>query len=129
MAEREFTVADARALLPEVRERAAELVRVRADLTELAHELRTAGSSELGGVPEVKSFEARLDDIVSWFGTQGIEIKSLAPLLLDFPARLEGRSVRLCWLEGDAALAWYHRSELGFAARRPLPRDDGFSMK
>jgi hypothetical protein len=128
MAEREFTVADARALLPEVRERAADLVRVRADLTQLAHELRTAGSSELGGVPEVKAFEARLDDVVSWFGAQGIEIKSLAPLLLDFPARLDGRSVQLCWLEGDAELAWYHLSELGFAGRRPLPRDDGRAM-
>ncbi|HZB34213.1 MAG TPA: DUF2203 domain-containing protein [Streptosporangiaceae bacterium] len=123
MAEREFTVAEARALLPEVRERAAELVRVRADLTQLAHELRAAGSSELGGVPEVKAYEARLDDVVRWFDAQGIEIKSLAPLLLDFPARLEGRSVRLCWLEGDAELAWYHLSELGFAGRRPLPRD------
>jgi hypothetical protein len=120
MAEREFTVAEARALLPEVRERAAEFVRIRADLTQLAYELRTAGSSELGGVAEAKAFEARLDDEVSWFGTQGIEIKNWAPLLLDFPARLEGRSVRLCWLEGDTELSWYHLSELGFAGRRPL---------
>ena len=27
----------------------------------------------------------------------------------------------LCWLEGDRALAWYHRLDLGFAGRRPLP--------
>lgn len=120
MAEREFTVAEARALLPEVRARAAEFVRIRADLTQLAYELRVAGSSELGGVAEVKAFEARLDEVVSWFGEQGVEVKSLAPLLLDFPARLDGRSVRLCWLEGDAELAWYHLSELGLAGRRPL---------
>ena len=120
MAEREFTVAEARALLPEVRARAAEFVQARADLTQLAYELNTAGSSELGGVAEVKAFEARLADMVGWFGAQGIEVKSVAPLLLDFPARLEGRSVRLCWLEGDTELAWYHLSELGFAGRRPL---------
>jgi hypothetical protein len=121
MAEREFTVAEARALLPEVRERATEFVRVRADLTQLAHELQESGSSELGGMAEVKAFEARLDDVVRWFGDQGIEVKSLVPLLLDFPARLDGRSVRLCWLEGDTELAWYHLSELGLAGRRPLP--------
>jgi hypothetical protein len=120
MAEREFTVAEARALLPEVRARAAEFVQVRADLSQLAYELNTAGSSDLGGVAEVKAFEARLDDMVGWFGAQGIEVKSVTPLLLDFPARLEGRSVRLCWLEGDTELAWYHLSELGFAGRRPL---------
>jgi hypothetical protein len=120
MAEREFTLAEARALLPEVRERAAEFVRVRADLAQLAHDLQTAGSSELGGVAESKAFEAQLSDLISWFDAQGIEVKSLAPLLLDFPGRLEGRSVRLCWLEGDAELAWYHLSELGFPGRRPL---------
>jgi hypothetical protein len=120
MTEREFTVPEARALMPEVRERAADFVRIRADLAQLAHELHTAGSSELGGVAEVKALEARLDDVVSWFGSQDIEVKGLAPLLLDFPALLDGRSVRLCWLEGDDELAWYHLSELGFAGRRPL---------
>ena len=120
MAEREFTVAEARALLPDVLERAAEFVRLRADLAQLAYELGTAGSSELGGVAEVKAFEARLNEAVGWFGAQGIEVKGVAPLLLDFPARLEGRSVRLCWLEGDTELAWYHRSELGFPGRQPL---------
>jgi len=29
--------------------------------------------------------------------------------------------VRLCWLEGEPALAWYHRSDLGIAGRRRLP--------
>ena len=120
MAEREFTVAEARALLPEVRAQAAEFVQVRADLAQLTHELQTAGSSELGGMAEVKALEARLNDVFSWFGVQGIEVKGLAPLLLDFPAWLDARSVRLCWLEGEAELAWYHLSELGIAGRRPL---------
>jgi hypothetical protein len=29
--------------------------------------------------------------------------------------------VRLCWLEGEASLEWYHRSDLGIAGRRRLP--------
>ncbi|HEU5159015.1 MAG TPA: DUF2203 domain-containing protein [Streptosporangiaceae bacterium] len=121
MANREFTVAEARALLPRVLEQADEFVQVRADLSQLAYELQTAGSSALGGVAEAKAFEARLDDVASWFNDRGIEVKGVAPLLLDFPAHLDGRSVRLCWLEGDVELAWYHLSELGFAGRRPLP--------
>jgi hypothetical protein len=120
MGEREFTVAEVRAMLPEVLTRAAEFVQVRADLAQLAHELQTTGSSDLGGVAEVKAFEARLDDVVTWFRAESIEVKGLAPLLLDFPARLQGRSVRLCWLEGDSELSWYHLSELGFPGRRPL---------
>ncbi|MFI0350530.1 DUF2203 domain-containing protein [Actinomadura sp. 9N407] len=119
--EREFTVAEARALIPEVRDRAAEIVRRRADLAELTLDLRVRGVSERGGIPEVKASEARLDEEIAWFTAQGIEVKSLAPFLVDFPATLDGRSVRLCWLEGDTELGWYHRTDLGFAGRRPLP--------
>ena len=120
MMEREFTVDEARALMPEVLARAAEIVRLRADLTELTYELRATGSSALGGVPEAKAHEARLQEQVSWLTEQGMEIKGLAPFLVDFPAHVGGRSVRLCWIEGESRLEWYHRTELGFAGRRPL---------
>ncbi|GAA2874137.1 DUF2203 domain-containing protein [Streptosporangium fragile] len=107
--------------MPELLERADAFVRMRGELAELAHELRTGGTSEAGGLPEVKAYEARLDEILGWFEGQGIEVKGVAPLLLDFPSTLGGVPVRLCWLEGDRDLAWYHRDELGFAGRRPLP--------
>ncbi|GAA2111850.1 DUF2203 domain-containing protein [Actinomadura alba] len=118
--EREFTIAQARALMPEVRAKAAEIVRLRADLAELTLDLHTAGSSAMGGRPEAKAYEARLQEHVTWFTDQGIEVKGLAPFLVDFPARRGGRSVRLCWIEGEPELAWYHLTELGFAGRRPL---------
>lgn len=121
MDEREFTLAEARALMPEVLARADAIVRLRADLAELVLDLNTVGSSGLGGKPEAKAHEALLNEKLAWFGEQGIEVKGWAPLLIDFPAELDGRSVRLCWLEGDVDLAWYHRTELGFAGRRPLP--------
>lgn len=117
---RVFTVDEARALVPEVLRREALLVADRADLAELAWELRTYGSSTRGGVAEVKALEARVDEQLAWFPAQGIELKGVAPLLIDFPAVLDGVSVRLCWLEGDRSLDWYHRSELGFLGRRRL---------
>jgi hypothetical protein len=114
-------VPEARALLPEVRKRVDALIDVRADLTELSVDLRRIGSSSLGGVPEMKALQARLDDMLEWFREQGIELKGIAPFLIDFPAELDGVSVRLCWLEGEQALEWYHRSDLGIAGRRRLP--------
>ncbi len=119
--DRIFTVEEARAMMPAVRERADEFVRMRGDLAELAQDLRDRGESERGGLPEVKALEARLDEILGWFSANGIEVKGIAPLLVDFPSVLDGISVRLCWLEGDRELGWYHRDELGFAGRRPLP--------
>ena len=116
-----FSVPEARALLPEVHRRVAALIEVRADFTELSFDLRRAGSSSLGGIAEMKGMQARWDDMLEWFRDQGIELKGLAPFLIDFPAELDGVSVRLCWLEGEPALDWYHRSDLGIAGRRRLP--------
>ncbi|MBV2363630.1 DUF2203 domain-containing protein [Streptomonospora nanhaiensis] len=120
---RVFTPAQARDLMPEVHRHAAELVTLRADLAEMAADLGSAGGSALGGRAELKAAEARIGELRNWFLDQGIELKGVAPLLIDFPALLDGVSVRLCWLEGESELAWYHRTDLGFVGRRPLPRD------
>ncbi|MGH3870863.1 MAG: DUF2203 domain-containing protein [Pseudonocardiaceae bacterium] len=116
-----FQVPEARALLPEVRRRVDALIEARANLTELSFDLRQAGSSALGGLAEMKALQARLDDMLEWFRDQCIELKGFAPFLIDFPAEFDGVSVRLCWLEGEPTLAWYHRSDLGIAGRRRLP--------
>lgn len=120
VAESTFTRDQAEQLMPEVRRRADEIVATRADLAELGLDLRAGQESSLGGVPEAKALEARIDEHIEWFNEQGIEVKGVAPLLIDFPAELDGTSVRLCWLEGEQELAWYHRSELGFLGRRRL---------
>lgn len=106
--------------MPEVRRRAGDLVSTRADLAELSLDLRSGEQSSLGGRPEAKALEARMDEHIEWFNDRGIEVKGVAPLLIDFPAVLDDVSVRLCWLEGEDELAWYHRSELGFLGRRRL---------
>jgi hypothetical protein len=119
--DRIFTLAEARTLLPEVRAHIDAIVAARADLAELAFDLRSGRSSPLGGTPELKAYEARIDEALGWFTIQGIEVKGVTPVLIDFPAFLRGESIRLCLLETEASLGWYHRSDLGFAGRRRLP--------
>lgn len=121
VSDRIFTVDEARALLPEVRAQIDAIVAARADLAELAADLRAGRPSPLGGTPERKAYEARIDEALGWFTIQGIEVKGISPVTVDFPAFLHGRSVRLCLLEAEPALAWYHRTDLGFAGRRRLP--------
>jgi len=115
-----FTIDEARALLVELRPVLAEIVVLRADAAELAAATRGGPASPLGGLPELKAAEARLDELMAQVQSHGVELKGWAPLLLDFPAQLDGVDVLLCWLEGDAELSWYHRSDLGFLGRRPL---------
>jgi hypothetical protein len=90
-------------------------------VVELAAALTTGEPTVLGGLPERKAAEARLNELMTEVQRTGAELKGVAPLLVDFPADLDGVPVLLCWLEGEAELAWYHRLDLGFAGRRPLP--------
>ena len=117
-----FTVAEARLEIARLRPVLDELVAVRADVVELTAALQAGGEpTALGGLPERKAAEARLDELMTAVQQTGAELKGVAPLLVDFPADLDGVPVLLCWLEGEPELGWYHRLDLGFAGRRRLP--------
>jgi hypothetical protein len=103
-----------------VQETTAQIVAVRADLAEIAAAISSGESSPLGGVAEAKALEARLHELLGWFAAEGIQLKGWAPVLVDFPAVIDGRDVLLCWLEGEPDLGWYHATELGFPGRRRL---------
>ena len=117
-----FTLSQARAELERMRPVLQDFVVVRADMVELAAALTPGGEpTTLGGLPERKAAEARLNELMTEVQQTGAELKGVAPLLLDFPADFDGVPVSLCWLEGEPELAWYHRTDLGFAGRRRLP--------
>ena len=116
-----FTLEEAREELLALQPVLAEIISVRADAVELAAAVTAGTASSLGGIPELKAAEARLDELMTTVQQTGAELKGLAPLLVDFPADLDGVPVLLCYLEGDEELLWYHRADLGFAGRRRLP--------
>lgn len=119
---RTFSVDEARAELARLRPAIDEMIELRADAAELAAAIQLGGPpTSLGGMAELKARQARLDEAVTSITDSGVELKGLAPLLLDFPSEMDGESVLLCWLEGDDELGWYHRQDLGFAGRRRLP--------
>ena len=117
---RVFTLDEARALLAELLPALDEFVQLRGDAAEISAALTGGEPSPLGGRAELKAAEARCNQTLTDLVDAGVAVKGIAPLLLDFPAVLEGAEVLLCWLEGDRDLGWYHRVELGFAGRRPL---------
>jgi hypothetical protein len=115
---RQFTVAEARDLLPEVLAIADEIVPLRAELA-AATRGQQAGEPTLA-LADLKGLEARMSELSDRLQAMGLQIKGFAPLLLDFPMVHDGRQILLCWLEGERTLDWYHDAELGFAGRRPL---------
>jgi len=116
-----FTLEEAAAELTALLPTLDEVVALRADAAELAAAAQQGGRpTPLGGLPELKSAQAHLDELLTRVQQTGAELKGLAPLLIDFASELDGVPVLLCWLEGDRSLRWYHRTDLGFAGRRPL---------
>jgi arsenite methyltransferase len=116
-----FDVPEARAVLADLLPTLDAVVALRADAAELTAATRGGAYTSLGGLPELKAAQARLDELVTTIQARGAQLKGLAPLLLDFPAELDGVPVLLCWLEGDRELQWYHRHDLGLPGRRRLP--------
>jgi hypothetical protein len=116
-----FTIDEAVAELQRLLPALDEIVALRADAAELAAAAVSGGPpTSLGAMPELKAAQARLDELLTEVQQTGADLKGLSPLLVDFPSELDGTDVLLCWLEGDRALGWYHRVDLGFAGRRPL---------
>ncbi len=116
-----FTLGEAHGLVPVLRQHSDELALLRADLADARAALHRGEQPAVGGLPEVKALEARLQEAVDWFGQRGIQLKGIAPVIADLPSELDGEPVLLCWLEGEASLAWYHDEASGFMGRRRLP--------
>jgi hypothetical protein len=118
---RRFTFEEAAAMLPEARRRAESLAT-------LSSEIRTANTHDDDTVWWPEDVEEQVDDHLRWFRRQGIQLKSVSPLLLDFPAnaQVDGRwtTVLLCWREDEPALAWYHPIDSGYAGRAPIAELD-----
>jgi hypothetical protein len=69
---------------------------------------------------EARSLARAVDAIAEY----GAEVKDLDEGLIDFPALHHGETVLLCWRLGEDEIRWWHRSEDGFAGRRPVEELD-----
>jgi len=127
-----FSLAEARALLPEIQLLIARFNRARISATEAVERLedieqrRTRGNLMEVARPLRQAREdlgeqaERMREVIRAVRTMGVEIKRLDPVLLDFPARRGDRVVYLCWEEGEATIGYWHEIEDGFAGRQPL---------
>ncbi len=75
------------------------------------HEAADAIQREAEAISECA---ARIDAV-------GAEVKSLEEGLLDFPAERGDEVVLLCWKLGEDEIQYWHRTDEGFASRKPLP--------
>jgi hypothetical protein len=127
-----FTVKEANAALPLVRAIVADLARVSREVIERRHrlsvlsnrrgpEMRGPYAEELVQIQEELDKDvARLQEFVAELRHLGVEPKSTAEGLVDFPAIIDGRMVYLCWKLGEPEVLFWHEITAGFQGRQPL---------
>ena len=133
MADRTFTLQEAQNLLPVLESllRAAmdgkKLIEaVDNELQELAHRVLMSGGLLVNVVQmarrkaEREKAIHRVKDTLAEINAIGVQVKDIEIGLLDFPCKVEGRVVLLCWKLGEQGITHWHTSSEGFAGRKPV---------
>ncbi len=122
-----FTVEEANALLPTVRNILARIQRAHKRVFSYREAAKKAAESAEeggGGMPEGLRYAALLMDLTFQTGELeglGVQLKDFDRGLVDFPSLRDGQVVLLCWQIGEGdELEWWHDVEAGFAGRTPL---------
>jgi hypothetical protein len=123
--ERLFTVEEANALIPRLREMLDELALHRDALREKAPDMEPIlkavprnGGGKAGSEYGAEAYNLYL--AVERFRELGVVLKDLDMGLLDFPHEREGRIVYLCWHPPEENVAYWHDIDAGYAGRQPL---------
>lgn len=122
MSDRRYTVAEANALLPELRERLPRLRDARQALIEASERLTERVAADPGGVAEPAWFPAQqaLRTEMLAIADLGLVLRDAGIGLVDFPAERDGEPVFLCWRLGEEDIGFYHGERTGLSGRKPL---------
>jgi hypothetical protein len=122
-----FTVEEANALLPSVRDILRKIQRSRRRLAAYRQSAQQAaeGAEQGGGGMEggmlyaliLTNFTTEMSELEAL----GVQLKDFERGLVDFPSLRDGRVVLLCWQLGEGdELEWWHDMDAGFGGRTPL---------
>jgi hypothetical protein len=133
MADRTFTLEDAQSLLPVLESLLRTAIdgkklieEVDAELQAVGHRVFLNGGTFVNIVhlarrkAEREKTIQRVKDTLAEIDATGVQVKDLDIGLLDFPCKVEGRTVLLCWKLGEKGITHWHSTSEGFAGRKPI---------
>ena len=125
-----FRLEEANAFVPRLESLVARLQRgalqLQEEMTQLASETGAAvadltAEELVRQRPAARALIEELDGIVREIEASGAHLKDVKLGLVDFPTERNGEIIYLCWQSGEPEVAFWHRTEEGFAGRQPLP--------
>lgn len=119
---RVYTAEEANALLPELAESLRRIQEARQVILEGGERVRRSAAIDGGGAVSQEYWDAlgSLRREIESMVERDIVLRDPETGLLDFPGRVDGQDVFLCWRLGEDRVEWWHGPESGFAGRRPL---------
>lgn len=119
-----YTLAEARALLPQVRQWLKALQAAGQELQKAdqrLHQMRRWGE-DLGGaqVGEWVRWNVACLELLVEFQRRQIQLKDLERGLVDFPSLRGDREVFLCWEMDEEDIQFWHDLDAGYAGREAL---------
>ena len=119
-----YTVEQARALLPRIRQWLAEIHEIRGRLKLVDERLSQmlATGVDVGGESVTSQLKliVQLQEVVRQFERREIQIKEVDRGLIDFPAIIGGKEVFLCWEQDENDIEFWHDLDTGYAGREKL---------
>jgi hypothetical protein len=123
-----FTLEEANALLPQLREILADLQRavdaferVEGEVAKLRWKVRGNGHNVSDeALTDEHAARDAIGEQISRINELGCELKDPRLGLIDFPSDRDGDVVYLCWKADEPEVAYWHPLDTGFASRLPL---------
>lgn len=133
MADKLFTVEEAEALLPVLESLLRVCVEGKKKLGEIEEEFQALQNRIFlnGGTAvnilrmlrrraEKEKTEQRIKDALAEIDAAGVQVKDLDMGLLDFPCKVGGKTILLCWKLGEDRITHWHGLHEGFRGRKPI---------
>lgn len=126
---RYFSIQEAEALLPAISDLFRHAQETKRTIERKIDEWRrTHKSMDLADEAvmrgQVDYLANRLEEDLNKIADMGCVPKDLDMGLVDFPARIDGKEVYLCWKSGEVAVSHWHGLTDGFAGRKKLTAED-----
>jgi len=123
---RYFTPREANELLPEMIGRLDAIGGRIREARELGRRVPDGGGTEVQGVvrAELQRLQDEVEGLLDQIRAMGVQVKGVAPALLDFPAMRNGQEVFLCWREGETRVENWHPLHTGFVGRQKVDDED-----
>ena len=117
---RYFTPSEANHMLPLVRKIVSDILKNGQAIRALSVKMEKPEED-----PEINRLMDQLDELFDELESLGCSYRdwNFSEGLVDFPSKINGKDVLLCWRSDEKSVLFYHDLESGYAGRLPIPKE------